>query len=118
MNPFDAIATLILGKIKDGIWAAWLKFLFELTFSAVVSFLFTCGTVLVATDSAAIAIGSGMIMASLSLTVLFRRESSKLTRGMLVVLPSAEAAKELATDFQTIQKTTEDQPKKDQEKKS
>lgn len=104
MNPFDAIAALVLGKIKDGIWAQWLKFMFELLFSAVVSFLFTCGTVLVATRSAAVAIGSGMIVASLSLTVLFRRESSKLTKGMLVVLPSAEAAKELATDFQTIEK--------------
>lgn len=113
MNPFDAIATLILGKIKDGIWAQWLRFLFELLFSAVVSFLFTCGSVLVSTKSAAIAIGSGMIVASLALTVLFRRESSKLTKGMLVVLPSAEAAKELATDFQTIEKPTS----KDEDKK-
>lgn len=107
MNPFDAIATLILGKIKDGIWAQWLRFLFELLFSAVVSFLFTCGSVLVTTRSAAIAIGSGMVVASLALTVLFRREATKLTKGMLVVLPSAEAAKELATDFQTIEKTQE-----------
>lgn len=107
MNPFDAIATLILGKIKDGIWAQWLRFLFELLFSAVVSFLFTCGSVLLTTRSAAIAIGSGMVVASLALTVLFRREATKLTKGMLVVLPSAEAAKELATDFQTIEKTQE-----------
>ena len=107
MNPFDAIATFILGKIKEGVWAAWLRFLFELLFSAVVSFLFTCGTVLCSTQSDALAVGSGMIVAALALTVLFRRESSKLTKGMLVVLPSAEAAKELATDFQTIEKTQE-----------
>lgn len=111
MNPFDAIATFVLGKIKEGIWAAWLKFLFELTFSAVVSFLFVCGTVLASTRSAALSIGSGMIAASLSLTVLFRRESSKLTKGMLVVLPSAEAAQELANDFQIIQKASEDKNK-------
>ena len=103
MNPFDAIATLVLGKIKEGVWAEWLRFLFELLFSAIVSFLFTCGSVLVTTRSVAIAIGSGMVVASLALTVLFRRESSKLTKGMLVVLPSAEAAKELATDFETIE---------------
>jgi len=36
--------------------------------------------------------------------VLFRRENSKLTKGMLVVLPEAEAVKEIATDFETIQK--------------
>jgi ABC-type multidrug transport system permease subunit len=107
MNPFDAIATLILGKIKDGIWAAWLKFLFELAFSAIVTFLFVCGTVLVSLHEEAVAIGSGMIAAALSLTVLFRRENSRLTKGMLVVLPSAEATKELETDFEVIQKSEE-----------
>lgn len=107
MNPFDALATFVLGKIKEGVWAAWLKFLFELGFSAAVSFLFTCGGLLVASQPVVVAIGSGMVVASLSMTVLFRREQSKLTKGMLVVLPSAEAAKELATDFQTIQKSEE-----------
>ena len=111
MNPFDAIASFVFDKIKEGIWAAWLKFLFELSFSAIVSFLFITGSVLVSGQPAGVAIGSGMIVASLALTVLFRRESSKLTRGMLVVLPEAEAAKEIATDFQTIQKS-------DQEKKT
>ena len=104
MNPFDAIGNFILGKIKEGIWAAWLRFLFELSFSAVTSFLFTCGSVAMASDSWTLAIGSGMVMASLALTILFRRESSKLTKGLLAILPAAEAAKELATDFQTIQK--------------
>lgn len=112
MNPFDAIATLILGKIKDGIWAAWLKFLFELAFSAVVSFLFICGGALAADTDPLLAIGLGMVMAALAMTVLFRRESSKLTKGMLVVLPSAEAAKEIETDFQMIEK-----PEKPEEKK-
>lgn len=110
MNPFNAIAELILGKIKEGIWAAWLKFLFELIFSAVASFLFVCGSLLAATDEVTLAIGSGMVVAAMAMAVLFRRESSKLTKGMLVVLPSAEAAKELETDFQIIQKA-------DQEKK-
>jgi hypothetical protein len=48
-----------------------------------------------------------MIFAALAMTVLFRREQSKLTKGMIVVLPEAEAGKELATDFQTIQKSEE-----------
>jgi len=104
MNPFDAIATFVLGRIKDGIWAAWLKFLFEMAFSAVVSFLFICGSVLAATRSPSVAIGSGMVMAAIAMTTLFRREKNKLTKGMLVVLPSAEAAQEIATDLQSIQK--------------
>jgi hypothetical protein len=104
MNPFDALATFALGKIKEGVWAQWLKFLFELAFSAVVSFLFSCGTLLFAKAPAGIAIGFGMIWAAMALVYLFRRESSKLTRGMIVALPGDEAAKEMQSNFQTIQK--------------
>lgn len=104
MDPLNALATFVLGRIKEGVWAQWLKFLFELGFSAVVSFLFVCGTVLASTRSASVAIGSGMVMAAIAMTTLFRREKDKLTRGMLVVLPSAEATQEIATDLQSIQK--------------
>lgn len=104
MNPFDALATFALGKIKEGIWAQWLKFLFELSFSAVVSFLFSCGSLLALKISVEIAIGSGMIWAAMAMVYLFRRETSRLTKGMLVALPGDEAAKEMNSDFQTIQK--------------
>jgi hypothetical protein len=107
MNPFDALATFVLGRIEQGVWALWVKFLFEMAFSAVVSFLFTCGSVLTMTRSPSVAIGSGMVMAAIAMVTLFRREKNKLTKGMLVVLPSAEAAQEIATDLQTIQKSKE-----------
>jgi len=104
MNPFEPIASFVLGWMKQTALAAWLKFLFELGFSAVVSFLFVCGGTLAASKSPYLAIGTGMVMAAIAMTVLFRREQSRLTRGMLVVLPSAEAAQELATDLETIHK--------------
>lgn len=104
MNPFDALATFVLGRIEQGVWAQWLRFLFELGFSATVSFLFTCGTVLCSTHSETAGVGSGMVMAAIAMVYLFRREKSKLTKNMLVVFPSAEAAQEIATDLQTIQK--------------
>jgi hypothetical protein len=104
VNPFDALAEFVLGKIKEGLYAAWLKFLFELGFSAVVSFLFSAGTLLFAKAPAGVAIGFGMIWAAMALVYLFRRESSRLTKGMLVALPGEEAEKELAANFQTIQK--------------
>jgi hypothetical protein len=110
VNPFDALATFALGKIKEGLWAQWLKFLFEMLFSAVVSFLFSCGALLFGKAPAGIAIGFGMMWAAMAMTYLFRRESSRLTKGMLVALPSEEAAKEMNSDFQVIQKP-------DQEKK-
>jgi len=74
VNPLDALATFVLGRIEQGVWAQWLKFLFELLFSAVVSFLFVCGTVLASTRSPSLAIGSGMVMAAIAMTTLFRRE--------------------------------------------
>jgi hypothetical protein len=100
MDPLNALATFILGKMKESAMALWLKLVFTMLFSATVSFLFTCGSVLLTTRSWTIAAGSGMIMASLAMTVLYRK--SALTRGLTVVLPAAEAAKELDTDFQTI----------------
>jgi len=107
VNPFSAIAELILGKIKEGIFVAWAKFLFELIFSAVASFLFIAGLALASGAEVGMAIGDGMVTAAICMAVLFRRESSKLTRGMLVILPAAEAAKELETDLQVIQKSEE-----------
>lgn len=104
MDPLNDLATFVLGKIKEGIWAQWLKFLFELSFSAVASFLFTTGGLLAAKTPTGIAIGLGMVMSAVAMVSLFRREKSKLTKGMMVVLPSAEAAKEIDTNLQTIQK--------------
>jgi hypothetical protein len=45
-----------------------------------------------------------MVAAAISMTVLFRKEASRLTKGMLVILPADEAAKELAANLQSIQK--------------
>jgi hypothetical protein len=104
MDPFQAGVEFLLGRLKQTAYAAWLKFLFELAFSAVVSFLFSCGGMLFAGKPAGIAIGFGMIWAALALVYLFRRERSKLTAGMIVALPGDEAARELASNFQTIEK--------------
>lgn len=103
MNPFSALAEFVLGKMKQSAMALWFRLIFQLVFSAVVSFLFVCGSTLIATKSWPLSIGSGMMMAALSLTVLFRR--SPLTKGMMAVLPAEEAAVELAKDFQVIQKS-------------
>ena len=107
MNPFEGIATFVLGWMKQTAIAAWLRFLFEIIFSAIVSFLLLCGITLVSSKSWPLAIGTGMITAAVVMTVVFRKESSRLTRGMFVVLPALEANKELETDLQTIQKSKE-----------
>jgi ABC-type multidrug transport system permease subunit len=104
MDPFQGLADFVLGKLKQSAIALWLKFLFEILFSASVSFLLIFGSALVTSRNWALAVGSGAITAAVVMTVVFRKETSRLTRGMLVVLPALEAEKELATDLQTIQK--------------
>ena len=109
MDPFQGLAALILGKLKESLIGLWLKFLFEMAFSGLVSFLLVWGSVLVSTRNWALAAGSGGITAAVCMTVLFRKEASRLTRGMLVVLPQLEASKELTTDLLTIQKSEKEQ---------
>ena len=43
MNPLDALAGFVLGKLKQSMLAQWLRLLFELSLSDSVSFLFVCG---------------------------------------------------------------------------
>ena len=119
MNPFEPIATFALGWMKQSLVGQWLKYLFELGFSATASFLITFGGVLTkyALQSLvahtplnwpavwALAIGTGAVTAALSMVVLFRKESSRLTKGMLAVLPASEAATELETNLQIIEKS-------------
>jgi len=107
LDPLNSLVTLILGKIKEGLYAQWLKFLFQLAFTGLISFLFTCGSVLVKSRSVALGIGTGMVVASMAMVLLFRRAPGKLTAGMDLVLPAAEAAQEMVTDWQMIQKSKE-----------
>jgi hypothetical protein len=104
MDPFQGLAAFVLGRLKASAMAAWFRYLFELAFSAGVSFLFTAGSMLFAGTRPAVAVGFGMIWAAMALVYLFRRERSRLTAGMIVALPQDEAQKELESNFQVIEK--------------
>lgn len=106
LNPFTALADLAVGFWKAGKAQAWAKLIFELMASGVISFLFMCGSTLVTSHSWAgswaLSVGIGFVSAAISMTVLFRR--SPLTKGMMLVLPGEEAAKEIAASEQVIQR--------------
>jgi ABC-type multidrug transport system permease subunit len=104
VDPFQGLAKFVLGKLEQSSIALWLRFLFELIFSAVVSFLLVTGLALIGADNFAFAIGTGMVSSAVVMTVVFRKESSRLTKGMFVVLPELEAEQELKTNLETIQK--------------
>ncbi|HZW92624.1 MAG TPA: hypothetical protein VFF64_06595 [Candidatus Eremiobacteraceae bacterium] len=105
MNPFDGLAHYLLGRLEQKIIQGWARFLFQMAFSAFVSFCFVCGSVMVSTKSVITGVGSGLVIVAIVLTVFFR--TSKLTAGMIAVLPSAEAAQEIVTGIQTITKPEE-----------
>jgi hypothetical protein len=102
VNPFNAIAEIVLGYMKGRALQAWARLLFEMFFSAVVSFLFVAGTLLATTRDWAIAIGTGMVTASVFATILFRRDP--LTKGMVVAIPGEEAKAEINSNVQIIDK--------------
>lgn len=102
VDPLGALADVVLGVYKERKVQAWIKLLFELTFSGLMSGLFTCGSTLIASRSWSVSIGSGMITLVVCSVYLFRR--SPLTKGMMLALPSEEADKELSTNLQVISK--------------
>lgn len=103
MIGLDALAKFFLGVLEQKTVQKWAKLVFELLCSGLLTFLFVFGSVLVVPPhSWAIATGSGSVTAAICMTVVFRR--SPLTKSLLLVLPSEEAAKEIATDIQVIER--------------
>jgi len=105
MNPFEGLASYLLGRLEQKLIQNWVKLVFQMMLSSVISFLFICGSVMLSGTSLKVAVASGMVTVSVVLTVFARR--SPQLRGMMFVLPGAEAAKEIATDLQTIQTAEE-----------
>lgn len=105
MDPFQGLASFILGKLKDSTVALWWRFLFEIAFTAVASFLIACGVSTRISHSLTLGAADGMIAAAVCMAYLFRKESNRLTKGMIVVLPQLEAAEELKANLQVIEKS-------------
>ena len=106
MGPWDAVGNFIVSFIEAEKKAkrteAWLSLIFQMVLSALIAFLFAGGTAMTASKSFAFGCGAGMVSAAVVLAYFFRR--SPLTRGMMLVLPQAEANTEINTDLQVIQK--------------
>jgi hypothetical protein len=105
----DAIGNFIWDEIKKGIWAQWLKFLFVLVFSAVVSYLTVDGYLLAKGGEELIARGTAYLAAAGALTLCFLVNGARLMKGMTAIIPNQEVIATLETEFQQI--------KPDQEKK-
>ncbi len=125
----DAIAKLILGLIEKKILQGWIRLLFSMVGSGVLTFMLVCGGSLIggnvlsllfgtAVDGAlpaslpsgdwGFSIGLGLVISALMIVAVFRRDP--LSRGILFVLPSWEAAAEMATNTETIAPQLEKKP--------
>lgn len=102
MDWVQGLVTLITNLVKIHRVNEWAKLYFSLAFSFAVSGSFVMGTALVAKASYAMALGSGLIAAAVSATVVFR--TNPLTKGLSVALPAEEAGTELNTNIQIITK--------------
>lgn len=121
MNPFDALATFVLGKLKESAEAQLIKIAFQLLLTAWGSFFLTCGGILAgyatkhlidgkAFESGpvwALALGSGMTVMVLCVVYWIRTDPSKAFKGMRFVFPSTEAMQEMQQNFETLTKPQE-----------
>jgi hypothetical protein len=103
----DAIGNFIWDEIKKGIWAEWLKLIFLLIFSGLVTFLFVDGGILIAGGEELVARGYGYTAAAGSLVVCFVTNGAKLMKGMSAIIPNAEVVAQLETEFQKVQPNQE-----------
>lgn len=100
MDWVQGAVALITNLIKIHKVDLWARLYFSLAFSFVISGSFVTGTALAAKSSYATALGSGLIAASVSATVVFR--TNPLTKGLSVTLPVEEAKTEIGAGLQTI----------------
>lgn len=126
MNPFDGIAQFALGLIEKKILQAWVRLLFSMIGSGVLTFMLVCGGSLIGVKTLVLifgptvasalpaslpagdsgfSIGLGLVFSALMMVVVFRRDP--LSKGVMLVLPSWEAAAELNTNTQVIDRTQE-----------
>ncbi len=92
IDPLNIVATLR----RDTKLFQWISLLFQMAFSAVVTFCGTVGSALIAHTSTAIAIGYGLLSVASVLAIFFG--ASDLTRGMMFVRPEKLAEAQLKQD--------------------
>lgn len=118
----DAIAKLVLGLIEHKVLQGWIRLLFSMIGSGILTFMLVCGGSLIGVKTLVLifgvsvsnalpsslpagdwgfSIGLGMVLAAVMMIAVFRRDP--LSKGIMFVLPSWEAAAELNTNIEVIE---------------
>ena len=86
MDPFQGLASFILGRLKQSATSLWLKLIFTMTLSATITLCFFTGTVTLKTGSLQTGFATGLVMVALVLLALFKM--SPLTKNLVIALPT------------------------------
>lgn len=100
MDPFQGLATFILGRLKESAMALYLKAIFSMIASGVISFLIICGTTLVTTRLWSVSVGTGMLVAGIAMTIAFKQ--SELAKKVSIVVPELEQHQEQVQGMTTV----------------
>lgn len=98
MDPFSAVADIIVAWHKAGQLQGWLRLLFSITFSYGLGFSTACGTALVATDSWTIGIGSGFLMGAAMALVAYQAANKDITKGTVIAVPQKTVEDRFTSD--------------------
>jgi hypothetical protein len=113
MDPLNDLATFILGRLKQGMYAKFLTLACELFLSGLGGFLVgssvSIGGALGLKLAPAVALLSGLaggnMLAAICIGAAMRADKTGLMKNMRIVWPDQEAAAEMATGLQTIEKS-------------
>jgi hypothetical protein len=118
----DGIAKFVLGLIEHKVLQGWIRLLFSMLGSGILTFMLVCGGSLVGVKTLVLifgasvanalpsslpagdwgfSVGLGFVFSAVMMIAVFRRDP--LSKGIMFVLPSWEAAAELNTNIEVIE---------------
>ena len=87
MDPFGAIAEIVVGLKGASQLQRWMRLLFSMSASYLLAASTVTGTALVADASVPVAVGWGLISGSAMALVAYRRADPKLIEGTVIAVP-------------------------------
>ena len=100
MDPFQGVASFVLGWMKQTAMAKWLRLLFEMATGALVTLCFFTGTVTLSSGSLTVGFATGLVAVSLVLLAQFKM--SPLTKGLTLAVPLRIADEALAQRVELV----------------
>lgn len=109
-DPFNALASFVLGWMKQGLYAKLIRLFSEIFLAGLWSFQLGFGAATLAAlanhlspvTALVTGLGSGQIMSAIFMVATYRADTSNATKGWRIVIPESEAQQELQQDTQTI----------------